>query len=220
MSHHWLDSTHISFGVVTAGLYGRSWKAEASLFNGREPDDRRYDVDLDAMDSYSGRLWVMPHPSISVQVSAGHLREAEIDHHGDRHDVNRVTASATYHRLTDGRLNALTVAWGLNRESDHSTSALLAEASFDVTAADTWFMRAELARKTAEELVLPLPESEDFTLRKLQAGYRRWIGKGHGFAAGVGGSIGISALPRAVELFYGGRAMPEIAVFAVLSPRR
>src|SRR5262245_20561728 len=46
ISHHWLDSTHISFGVVTGGLYGKKWKAEASAFNGREPDDRRYNLDL------------------------------------------------------------------------------------------------------------------------------------------------------------------------------
>src|SRR5579871_6043283 len=41
ISHHWLDSTHVSFGVVTAGVYGRRWKVEQSVFNGREPDDRR-----------------------------------------------------------------------------------------------------------------------------------------------------------------------------------
>ena len=36
VGHHWLDSTHISFGVVTGGIYGKKWKAEASAFNGRE----------------------------------------------------------------------------------------------------------------------------------------------------------------------------------------
>jgi hypothetical protein len=38
ISHHWLDSTHITFGVVTGGIYGRTWKAETSVFNGRERD--------------------------------------------------------------------------------------------------------------------------------------------------------------------------------------
>ena len=42
ITHHWLDSSHISFGVMTGGMYGRRWKAEASIFNGREPDDGRY----------------------------------------------------------------------------------------------------------------------------------------------------------------------------------
>src|SRR5215831_16808400 len=43
ISHHWLDSTHISFGVVTGGLYGMKWKTEASAFTGGEPDDQRWD---------------------------------------------------------------------------------------------------------------------------------------------------------------------------------
>jgi hypothetical protein len=33
ISHHWFDATHIAFGVATAGLYGRQWKVEGSLFN-------------------------------------------------------------------------------------------------------------------------------------------------------------------------------------------
>jgi hypothetical protein len=41
ITHHWIDSTHVSFGVVTGGVYGTRWKAETSLFNGREPDDNR-----------------------------------------------------------------------------------------------------------------------------------------------------------------------------------
>jgi hypothetical protein len=41
ISHHWLDSTHITFGLVTAGVYANRGKAEASVFNGREPDEKR-----------------------------------------------------------------------------------------------------------------------------------------------------------------------------------
>src|SRR5437773_6012352 len=45
ISHHWLDSTHITFGVITGGVYGQRWKAEASVFNGREPDEKRTNFD-------------------------------------------------------------------------------------------------------------------------------------------------------------------------------
>jgi hypothetical protein len=38
ITHHWLDSTHITFGVVTAGLIIDNWKLEGSAFRGREPD--------------------------------------------------------------------------------------------------------------------------------------------------------------------------------------
>ena len=32
IGHHWMDSTHISFGVLTAGVYTRDAKLEASWF--------------------------------------------------------------------------------------------------------------------------------------------------------------------------------------------
>lgn len=43
VAHHWLDATHITYGVLTGGLYGSRWKVESSIFNGREPDEHRYD---------------------------------------------------------------------------------------------------------------------------------------------------------------------------------
>lgn len=99
ISHHWLDATHISFGVITAGLYGRQWKLEGSAFNGREPDERRNNLDLGALDSRSGRLWFLPNANLALQVSAAQLTDAEQEPGGGaRHDATRSTASATYHR--------------------------------------------------------------------------------------------------------------------------
>jgi len=39
LSHHWFDSTHVTFGVVTLGWVHMNWKIEASSFRGREPDE-------------------------------------------------------------------------------------------------------------------------------------------------------------------------------------
>jgi hypothetical protein len=60
IGHHWLDSTHITFGVITGGVYGGRWKAEASAFNGREPNEHRADFDAGPLDSVSARLWYCP----------------------------------------------------------------------------------------------------------------------------------------------------------------
>ncbi|MGE0393560.1 MAG: hypothetical protein AB7P67_08340, partial [Vicinamibacterales bacterium] len=60
ISHHWLDSTHVTFGVATAAAYSQRWKAEWSVFNGREPDERRADLDLGGFDSFAGRLSFLP----------------------------------------------------------------------------------------------------------------------------------------------------------------
>ena len=38
IAHHWLDSSHVSFGVVTAGFVHDALKLEVSQFTGREPD--------------------------------------------------------------------------------------------------------------------------------------------------------------------------------------
>src|SRR3989442_1359608 len=62
ISHHWQDGTHITFGVVTAGVFTREVKLEASWFNGREPDENRTNFDYTGrrLDSYSARLTVNP----------------------------------------------------------------------------------------------------------------------------------------------------------------
>ncbi len=56
ISHHWLDSTHITFGVITAGLVVGGVKVEGSRFNGREPDERRYNIETGPLDSTALRL--------------------------------------------------------------------------------------------------------------------------------------------------------------------
>jgi len=58
ISHHWQDGTHITFGVVTVGVFTGAVKLEASWFNGREPDDHRtgFDYAGGRLDSYGARL--------------------------------------------------------------------------------------------------------------------------------------------------------------------
>ena len=70
ISHHWLDSTHISFGVVTAGLVLDRVKLEASRFNGREPDQHRWDIETGPLDFTALRALVEPHRQ---PVAAGEL---------------------------------------------------------------------------------------------------------------------------------------------------
>lgn len=218
ISHHWLDSTHISFGVATVGVYGRKWKAEGSVFNGREPDDQRYDFDFGRLDSYSGRLWILPTSNWAVQVSAGHLTQAEFSATGPREDVDRVTASATYHRLLNSRLWATTLAWGRNREGGVASSALLAETASDIHRDDTIFARGEVVDKTAAELVLPSPNDATFRVAKLSFGYTRWLFEGRGTRSGIGGSLGVAIVPPTLQPFYGGRTAGEFTVFFTLRP--
>ena len=77
LSHHWQDATHISFGVVSAGIFGPSWKIEGSAFNGREPDEERWGFDRLRLNSYSGRLTINPSAGWSLAAGYGFLRNPD-----------------------------------------------------------------------------------------------------------------------------------------------
>lgn len=221
IGHHWLDSTHIAFGVATAGLYGRRWKAEASLFNGREPDGDRFDLDLDALDSYAGRLWLLPSEGWALQVSAGRLNDAEVHEVGDpRIDLTRMTMSATYHRpLARNGLWANSMAWGRNREGGTATQALLLETEVNLAERDLFYGRLEIVEKTGHDLVLP-EELEElrFTVGKLGLGYVRQLEPVAGLAPGVGAGVTLARVPAGLEPFYGSRSPTGLQLFFRLRP--
>src|SRR5947207_542477 len=93
LGHHTFDSTHVAFGVVTAAINRGRWTVEGSVFNGREPDQDRWDFDFGRMDSVSGRLWFTPRANWDLQVSTGHLKDPEALEPGN---IQRTTASARW----------------------------------------------------------------------------------------------------------------------------
>jgi len=219
ISHHWMDSTHVTFGVVTAGVYGHRWKAEASAFNGREPDDDRADFDFGALDSVSGRLWFLPTSSLAFQVSVGRLTEAEPSENGGRGtDVTRVTASATYNRVvqTEG-IWATTVGWGLNTEESHASNAMLIETNVTLDRRNTWFGRFEIVGKSAHDLVVPEPP-DAFTVARLQGGYTRYLAAWSGFQPGFGASASLGIVPESLSAVYGSRTNAGFALYLTLRP--
>ena len=111
LSHHLFDSTHISFGVVTAALDRPRWSIEASLFNGREPDDDRWDFDFGRLDSVSARAWYRPSPAWAIQVSSGRLKDPETLEPGN---ITRTTTSASWLQTIEGRMRSATVGYGVN----------------------------------------------------------------------------------------------------------
>lgn len=226
IAHHWLDATHITFGVVTAGVYGAQWKTEMSAFNGREPDERRTGLDLAALDSLSGRVWYLPTRNLALQFSGGQLNEAEPGKDGGpRIDVTRLTASATYHRLYgEAGIWASTAAWGMNRESDQATHALLFETNLTLRDRDSWFGRFEIVGKTAHDLdverslVHDVEGEQVFTVSKLQGGYIRYFDAGRAVKAGVGFTTSAGFVPEDLEPAYGSRVNPGFGVFVTVAP--
>jgi hypothetical protein len=230
IAHHWLDSTHVTFGVITSGVYGRRWKAEASVFNGREPDQQRTDIDFGALDSLAGRFWFLPSPNWALQVSVGKLTEAEPGHEiGEagpertgppRVTVTRATASATFQRpLRTNGTWATTAAWGRNAEEGHASHAVLVETSLAFGDRDTWFGKIEMVDKSAHDLVVA-ESGEAFALTKLQAGYTRYLRPSRGVQPGFGLVLSASIVPESLASVYGGRVTSGLGLFLTLRPAR
>src|SRR5438094_90250 len=94
LGHHWQDSTHVTFGVATAGFAWKNIKVESSIFTGREPDENRYDFDRPRFDSFSGRISWNPIENLAFQVSHGYIKSPEaLEPDLKRH---RTTASVIY----------------------------------------------------------------------------------------------------------------------------
>jgi hypothetical protein len=153
LTHHWVDATHITFGVATLGFRYGAWKIEASSFTGREPGENRYSFDKPRFDSWSGRLSFNPGPRWALQASHGFIREPEVLHPGE--NVNRTTASATFSDRGYGeRFTNITALWGLNKVAGHhGEHGLLLEGS-RTARRTTVYGRYEWVQKSVEELNL------------------------------------------------------------------
>ncbi len=200
--HHWLDSTHVAFGVVTLGYINRDVKLEVSSFRGREPDQNRYNIETGALDSWSARVTYNWGDTWAMQGSFGHIRSPE--QLEPERDVDRTTLSITYDRpLTQGNWQT-TFAWGRNASPQHqATGGLLLESTAKLNARDTVFARAETVQK--DELFIagePLA-GQAFRVNKLSVGYVRdfYLDLGFNFGVGIEGSKHFT--PAALEGDYG-----------------
>src|SRR5207248_11376776 len=135
-------------------VVGRRAKLEGSWFNGREPDERRWDFDLRRPDSYAVRLSVAPAEQLVGQVSYGHLASPEADEPGA---LDRGTASPTHHvAFADAGGADTLLAFGLNRMQGTRVAGL-AESTIDLDGANVVFARLEYVQKRGRDLVLDPP---------------------------------------------------------------
>lgn len=207
LSHHWQDSTHISHGVLTAGVATPFAKVEGSWFNGREPDERRLDLDLAAPESWSARVTVNPIPPLSAQVSYGALAGPE--RLEPEKAVDRWTASATWNAPMEGEGNwATTAAWGRNaEEGEPVTDAALIESALSVGPHVNVFGRAEYVVKTAHDLQVDgaAPDAT-YGLASLGLGHVYTIEAFRAWKVGLGVRGNVLVVPAALEPTYGSRA--------------
>ena len=205
ISHHWIDATHITFGVATIGLRSGDWKIEASSFTGREPNENRFNFDKPSFDSWSGRLSYNPSENWALQASHGFIKSPESLHPSE--DVNRTTASAvsSFPLTANSTLNA-TVVWGLNKTPGHpGENAALLEGQWRKNRL-ALHSRYEWVQKSSEELSLNGPVygiDEIFPVNSLTAGFNYDLLKIGSTRIAGGGQITFYRAPQKLSFLYG-----------------
>jgi hypothetical protein len=206
LGHHWQDSTHVTFGVATAGV---SWsrfggmKIEGSIFTGREPDEDRYDFDRPRFDSFSGRISWNPTQNLALQVSHGYIKSPEaLEPDLKRH---RTTASVIYNLPLGHDSNwSNTFVWGQNHDTgEGKTQSFLIESDYQ-RGRDTVYLRWERVEKSGHELVLDPPdESRILPVSGYTIGYVRDLSHGNGLDVGLGTQFTINDRPDRLDHYYG-----------------
>jgi hypothetical protein len=109
LTHHYMDSTHVSYGVLRSGVEIGGVMVEASAFRGEEPDENRLNIEAPHLDSWSSRLsW--RHGPWAAQFSGGHLHQPEWF---EPTDVTRLTASVAFTGTVGSRARAAPPAGGV-----------------------------------------------------------------------------------------------------------
>jgi hypothetical protein len=192
LAHHMLDSTHITAGVLSAGLERAGVRVEGGWFQGREPDEDRTDLDLGALDSWSTRL-SYARGAWSGQVSGGRLKTPEAT---SPYDMTRLTASVSYVKGNADRLVAWMAAFGQNREFFGHFEAYLLEGTLRQSRRNVFYTRAEsVAKDILDAGFHPIGFAHKHRQSRVGAltlGYVRDI-FGGGKPSGLPGSIGIGA---------------------------
>ena len=205
LGHHLQDSTHTSFGVVTTGVVIDRFKIEGSAFNGREPNEERWSIQLAALDSWSVRASVAPTRNWTAQYSYGRLMHPEA---ADPENERRQTASLEYSRaLPGGWLGqgnwATSVVWGRkHKETEGSNqNSYLLESTLNFRQRNYAYTRMELVDK--DELFPELPGHPSYRIGAYTFGGVRDLVQNHGWQLGLGADVTFYSKPVVLDGVYG-----------------
>jgi hypothetical protein len=235
LSHHTFDSTHIAFGVVTAAVDHGPWVIEGSVFNGREPDQNRWDFDFGPLDSVSGRVWYRPNAEWEFQISSGRLVSPEELEPG--HNIIRSTASGSWTRKNGATMTSMTAGLGINNTDQGTRGAFFLEGARH-TAAMTLYGRFEAVQRETALLLsstisdgITIPETcpsvvhclevndrRHDTVLALTAGAVRDVWSWRGFEGGVGADLTFYAVPSVLESAYSAHPVSFHVFFRLRPP--
>jgi hypothetical protein len=200
LSHHLQDSTHTSFGVVTTGVMIDRFKFEGSVFNGREPNEERWSIQLGALDSWSARVWVAPSRNWTAQYSYGRLLHPEAAEPGNE---KRQSASVEYSRpFAEGNW-ATSLIWGRKHKDETGTNlnSYLLESTVNFKRSNYAYTRLELVDK--DELFPQAPVHPAYRIGAYTFGGVRDLVHSHSWQLGLGADITFNTKPAVLDSAYG-----------------
>jgi len=228
LSHHEQDSTHTSFGVVTTGFAIDRFKLEGSVFNGHEPNEERWSIQLAPHHSWSARGSFAPNRNWVAQYSYGRLEKPEALEPGNQ---QRQTASVEYNRpLSNGILGsgnwATTLVWGRVQKDfeNFPLNSYLLESTLNFRQKNYAYTRFELVDK--DELFPndsfpdnPFPGEHDHPYRigAYTFGGVRDLIHNHYWQLGLGGDVTFYFTPSLLDAAYGNSPV-SFHVFLRLRP--
>jgi hypothetical protein len=213
ITHHWLDSTHIVFGVLTAGWVRDQWKFEASQFTGREPDEDRYDIERPRLDSTSLRVSWNPNANWALQLSWADVESPE--QLEPEVDARKYSASALYGRdLGGGRSWAATIAWGRKEPTEGPPTDVVALEASWVPARD-WQVFSRIEWIESNELGGDHHDVHE--VAKLTIGARREFPLTPRIRLGLGALYTLNELDAALAPSYGGSPVGAMVFVQFLS---
>jgi hypothetical protein len=200
LSHHLQDSTHTSFGVVTTGFAIACIKLEASAFNGREPNEKRWSIQLAPLDSWSARASIAPSRDWAAQYSIGRLERPEAQEPGSQW---RQTASVEYNTpLAHGNW-ATSLVWGRVHKIADGTNlnGYLLESTLNFLRRDYVFTRVELVDK--DELFPQAAVHPAYRVGAYTFGGVRDMVQKRACQLGLGADVTVYSKPAALDAAYG-----------------
>jgi hypothetical protein len=200
LSHHLQDSTHISFGVITTGLVVERFKIEGSVFNGHEPDEKRYTIQFAPLDSWSARLSVAASKNWTAQYSYGRLERPEALEPGSQ---RRQTASVEYVRPFARGSWATSLVWGRVHQvfDNHNLNGYVLETTANFKLRNYAFSRMELVDK--DELFPDNPLLPSFRIGAYTFGGARDLVQSRLWQLALGTDVTFYSKPSALDSAYG-----------------
>ena len=211
LSHHLQDSTHISFGVLTTGFTYRWLKLEGSVFNGREPDENRYNFDAHKWNSRSARVSIMPNQNWVIQTSYGFLRSPEASEPDT--DIRRATASVQYNKPLKRGNWASAFIWGRNHTSrpgeTHNLNGYTFESTVNFLDKNYLYTRMELVDKNellraSDRTLLGIKDDHpSFRIGAYTFGGVRDVWNTDKVSIGIGSDLTFYSKPAVLDQIYG-----------------